>query len=320
MQELISVITPVYNVEKYLCRCVDSIINQTYKNLEIILVDDGSTDNSGKICDEYAVKDLRIKVIHKENGGAAASRNCGLDVAKGKYIAFVDSDDYVEERFVESLHTLITDSNADIAQCSYCETYSDSANFLTSGTDVCIKSCQEMIDDLYCDGERHIATAVLWTKIYKREIFDELRLPEGIMYEDEAIMPQILYSADRIAVSENDKLYAYFMSENSVMRTAFSEKKLDYITALEHRIKFYKKTGMERFINQDVMKLMLKCLVFSQQTDDKKLKKKLVKKSHGYYKYVIRTKMTLKSKIKFTLYRIHPVFLKLTEKRDAKKR
>ena len=118
MDSLVSVIVPVYKVEKYLSKCLDSIVNQTYKNLEIILVDDGSPDNSGKICDEYAQKDSRIKVIHKENGGLSSARNAGLDIATGEYIAFADSDDSVHLDFVEKLYRAIKEENADIACCS----------------------------------------------------------------------------------------------------------------------------------------------------------------------------------------------------------
>ena len=122
MTDLVSVIVPIYKVEKYLGKCVDSIINQTYKNLEIILVDDGSPDNSGKICDEYAKKDNRIKVIHKENGGLSSARNAGLDVATGEFIAFVDSDDRIHLDFVEKLYRAIKEENADIASC-YVESF-----------------------------------------------------------------------------------------------------------------------------------------------------------------------------------------------------
>ena len=310
LQDIISVIIPVYKVEKYLKRCVNSVINQTYKNLEIILVDDGSPDNCGKICDEYAKKDNRIKVIHKENGGAASSRNKGLDIATGRYICFVDSDDYVEKGFIERLHALVTDNDADIAQCGYCETFDGEAKFVYSDEEISIFCGEEMIEKLYSDGEQQIATVVLWTKIYKREIFNEYRLLEGIMYEDEALMPKLLYSAKKVVVSK-DRLYAYFMSQNSVMRTPFSMKKLDYITALEHRIKFYKEKKMDKYIDEDMRCLMLKCLSYYWEADGKELKKELLCKSREYFKHVIKSNMSLKRKIKFILYRIHPVFVKL---------
>lgn len=121
-EKLISIIVPVYNVEKYLKECIDSVISQTYKNLEIILVDDGSTDKSGEICDEYSKKDSRIKVIHKENGGLSDARNVALDIAKGEYIGFVDSDDYVEKDMFETLYKLAEEHNTEISSISFYKT------------------------------------------------------------------------------------------------------------------------------------------------------------------------------------------------------
>ena len=119
MEQLVSIIVPIYNVEKYIKECIDSIINQTYKNLEIILVDDGSPDCCPKICDEYSKKDKRIKVIHKENGGLSSARNAGLDVAKGEYVSFIDSDDVVDEKFIETLYNLCIENNCDISECNF---------------------------------------------------------------------------------------------------------------------------------------------------------------------------------------------------------
>lgn len=125
MNPLISVIVPIYNVEKYLARCVDSIVNQTYKNLEIILVDDGSPDRCPKMCDDYAEKDSRIKVVHKKNGGLSDARNAGMAVATGEYISFIDSDDYVSDDFFECLLDVMNKENSDIAECSVVKLYED---------------------------------------------------------------------------------------------------------------------------------------------------------------------------------------------------
>ena len=125
MDELISVIVPVYNVEKYISRCIESIMKQTYKNIEIILIDDGSTDNSGKICDEYSLKDDRINVIHKKNGGLSDARNTGLDIAKGKYISLIDSDDFVSKFFIETLYNTCKNENCEIAICEYERVYEE---------------------------------------------------------------------------------------------------------------------------------------------------------------------------------------------------
>ena len=123
MDSLISVIVPIYNVEKYLQKCVDSIINQTYKNLEIILVDDGSPDNCPKMCDDYAEKDSRIKVVHKENGGLSDARNVGMEVATGEYVSFIDSDDYISLDFYETLLETIVDNDSDVVECGVVKFY-----------------------------------------------------------------------------------------------------------------------------------------------------------------------------------------------------
>lgn len=125
MEDLISIIVPIYNVEKYIHRCIDSIINQTYENIEIILVDDGSSDGSGEICDEYQRKDERIKVIHKKNGGLGFARNSGLDVASGKYVTFIDGDDYIGLTHIEKMHTLITETNSDTCMAGHTKVYSN---------------------------------------------------------------------------------------------------------------------------------------------------------------------------------------------------
>lgn len=141
MNDLISIIVPVYNVEKYLNKCIDSIINQTYKNIEIILVDDGSTDNSGKICDEYLLRDSRIKVIHKNNGGLSSARNEGINISSGEYIGFVDSDDWVEPNMYEEMYKKILYSNADIVDCGYWKEYENKSIKYISANEV--KFCGE---------------------------------------------------------------------------------------------------------------------------------------------------------------------------------
>lgn len=175
-QELISVIIPIYNVEKYLKKCIDSIINQTYKNLEIILVDDGSPDNCGKICDEYAKKDQRIRVIHKKNGGLSDARNAGIDIAKGKYIAFVDSDDYVEKEYIEIMYKELKKNNVKIVQCginkiSDNEEIIDNYGYLK---DELINS-QRIMEEKYT--KYPISNVVAWNKLYDIDLFKNIRYP-----------------------------------------------------------------------------------------------------------------------------------------------
>lgn len=180
-KDLISVIVPVYNVEKYLEKCVQSIINQTYENLEIILVDDGATDNSGKICDEFAKKDSRIKVIHKENGGLSDARNFGLDIATGKYISFIDSDDFVNKRLFEILHKEIIKNDYDIAFCDYFKFFeNDNVDEEISNSYKILEHTKYSILNLYYDiGHKHEKAVVAWGKLYKSKFFKDIRYPKG---------------------------------------------------------------------------------------------------------------------------------------------
>jgi glycosyltransferase involved in cell wall biosynthesis len=177
MQPLISIIIPVYNAEQYLHRCVDSILAQTYKNLEIILVNDGSKDNSGKICDEYAELDNRVRVIHKQNGGAASTRNAGLDVANGEYIAFIDSDDSIIPDMYDTLYNRISKSNADIAICGFVMIYPDFQRIIEVPNEKFYKIEELFYDWLYYYYQTLLS--VPWNKLYKKQLIIEnnIRFP-----------------------------------------------------------------------------------------------------------------------------------------------
>lgn len=249
MEKCVSVIVPIYNVEPYLKRAVDSICNQTYSNLEIILVDDGSPDNCGKICDEYAALDARIKVIHKENGGLSDARNAGLDVAGGEYIAFIDSDDYIAADYVAVLLDALQKNDADVAMCSYALTSSkdiDEAVFDCSDTDdhtrddsveVCDR--KELLSNLY-DANHRDATyfIVSWNKIYKASLWDGIRFPKGKIHEDEATTYRI-YDRAKKGVYLHRPLYGYFSAPDSITRSSFNLKRLDWMDALTDRITFF---------------------------------------------------------------------------------
>ena len=183
--EKISIIVPIYNVAPYLPACLDSIIHQTYLNLEIILVDDGSPVESGKMCDSY-LEDERVKVIHKENGGLSDARNAGIDAAKGKFLGFVDSDDYVHPRFYELLLQALKEEGADIAGCDVkkvCKTekIEEKEQQPIQRT---VYSGREATANLY-DAQMYLKSVVAWNKLYKKELFEEIRFPKGKLHEDE---------------------------------------------------------------------------------------------------------------------------------------
>lgn len=210
---VLSVIVPVYKVEPFLRKCVDSIINQTYRNLEIILVDDGSPDNCGAICDEYANKDDRVKVIHKENGGLSSARNAGMDIAKGDYIAFVDSDDWLELDMYETLIGLAEKYDADIAEGSY-RFYRPwkVENKVLEGNDTGDVRELNNIDtlkELYYGPQMFGGVAIMvWTKIYRASMLHNLRFSEGFIHEDVEFTPKAYYLANKVVKIEKT-LYNY---------------------------------------------------------------------------------------------------------------
>lgn len=226
--KLISIIVPVYNVEKYLPQCIDSLINQTYKNLEIILVDDGSTDSSGIICDNYSRIDSRIKVIHKTNGGQGSARNAALDVAKGEYIGFVDSDDWVKNDMYESLYTAIKKYDADISACGqYDVEYSRSVMMRVSDT-IQLMDTSEALKSYFT--YTLLATAV-WDKLYKRELWSEIRFPQ-VFREDIFVTYKIIANAKKI-VHIGDAKYFYRIRNNSSEHTKYSEKFYNSVKSLD---------------------------------------------------------------------------------------
>lgn len=231
MKDLISVIVPAYNVEKYLRKCLESLIAQTYKNIEIILVDDGSTDKSGEIADEYAKKDSRIIVIHKRNGGPSDARNSGLDIARGEFIAFADSDDIIDEREYEVLYNLIKKYNADI---SFCELASISLNEFENYPEKPFEYKRKL---QIIEKELSVPEALKETilnlnvgnyvpiKMFRKELFDNTRFELNVYYEDAALIYKIISKAKKIAYT-NEVLYYYLKNRDDAITTTFSEKKI----------------------------------------------------------------------------------------------
>ncbi len=215
MNELISIIVPVYNVEQYISKCIDSIINQTYKNIEIILVDDGSSDRSGCICDEYKEKDNRIIVIHKENGGMSDARNVGLKVASGKYIGFVDSDDYIEYDMFEKLYNNIIQYNANISMCSFIHEFpsGEKKEGKIFDKQITILTPMEALKNLIV--EKNLSNH-LWNKLYERKLFEDIIFPFGKKMEDVSTLYKLFEKANTL-VYDNSIEYHYIQRGNSIM-------------------------------------------------------------------------------------------------------
>jgi len=235
--EKISVIVPVYNVEKYLKQCIDSILQQTYKNLEIILVDDGSTDSSGNICDEYREKEQRIKVIHKSNGGLSDARNCGLNIATGDYISFIDSDDFISKYFYEIVMEVFCKSDVEIVAIQRGESFWDSKDnkigFAKNSADYIYNECSSK-DALKLMLYQKIATGAPF-KVCKRELFKNIRFPIGYYYEDVATTYKYFLKAKRVAIIDA-KLYGYRKRHESIIRQEFSEKKMSAVKIFEEML------------------------------------------------------------------------------------
>ena len=228
-KELISIIVPVYNVEKYLKKCVDSIVNQTYKNLEIILVDDGATDNSGKICDELVELDNRIKVYHKKNGGLSDARNYGVERATGDYIGFVDSDDYIDAEMYEKLYEAIKKENVDVAECNLKIVYPEKTDLFTDQKYYQICNKQEYLEE-YLKIEKIFGSACV--RLTKADIAKKLKFPVGKLYEDTYYAYDLIGIVDKYVIVDNP-YYNYLMRENSITNAKFNPRILDLIEIVE---------------------------------------------------------------------------------------
>lgn len=276
MEELISIIVPIYDVEKFLDKCINSIANQTYKNLEIILIDDGSTDESVQICDKWKEKDNRIKVIHKKNEGVSIARNIGVKMATGKYISFVDSDDYIDLDMIEILYNNLIENNTDIAMCGHiAESFSDQLVLYCKNNFVA--DSEETLRKLFT---RDDVFTVLWGKLYKKELFDGLKFPEGEVHEDLAIVYQLFDRAKK--TSHLDKAsYHYVQRHGSIMHKDFQKERVIAIEFLEEALKLSIKKyprlveDAEIFLIRQLYRYIALCKENKLEEERKRLKKKL---------------------------------------------
>ena len=228
MEDFVSIIVPVYKVEKYLAECIDSIIRQSYKNWELILIDDGSPDSCGKICDSYAINDERISVIHKENGGLSDARNCGIEKARGNYITFIDSDDFVSVNYLETLITYANIYEADIVQCEYSRDRTQIDKQTEKEKITLLKGESILKDYLRFNKPCVLACA----KIYKKELFDNLRFPIGLIDEDN-FTTYITYYNAKVFVNVNTVLYFYRINQTSISNRPFDDNKFGILESTQ---------------------------------------------------------------------------------------
>lgn len=321
MEDLISVIVPIYNVEKYIHECLSSVLNQTYKNLEIILIDDGSQDMSGKICDEYGFKDNRIIVIHKKNGGLSAARNLGLKKSNGKYVVFIDSDDYLSENYVYLLYMSIKNNNSDIAICSY-KFIKQNKNETRLST--LINNVSYSNVDILKNLLKGNIECYAWNKIYKKKLFDlnNITFPENKFYEDITTFVRLIIKSNRISYVDVP-LYMYRIRKGSITDSKNRELSNDFneaIYSVNEIIEYnnLKNEVSQELVNFNLMYTLMNLNIVSKYTHYSSFEfysefKKNFKEQYFKYKFkdIISNKCVLKwVKRDFVLFRLGLLSLK----------
>ncbi len=316
MNPLISIIVPVYKVEKYLEHCIRSILSQTYKNIEVILVDDGSPDHCGMICDRWAGKDKRVKIIHKANGGISSARNAGLDIAKGEYLAFVDSDDYIMPYMIEYLYEIIIKYNVPLAITNFKRAKENEESRIDEKICLNKTSCkiidQRVMMEMFQDN-RYLLAAVAWNKLYRRDLFNYIRFPEGKICEDGYIMHEIFGKCSK-SILTLEKLYYYRIRSDSILGSGYSIKNFTHLEGCYRRICYFEQNGY-----QDLCPIATRTMLCSynklrfivslrSKTDiqrDSEIRE-MVKKCYKRYGGLVQ----FRDKIKFICPRLYKLYVK----------
>lgn len=303
MELLVSVIIPVYNVENLLQRCVDSVIKQTYRNLEIILVNDGSTDQSGVMCDDLKTRDSRIVVYHKPNGGLSDARNHGIERANGELIIFLDSDDWMDLSTIEKLYKLMKISDADISICNHIATSNENEKPNQLNYEVYEYSNLEALLELY--GKQSVQMAVSWGKLFKKQLFETVRFPLNKIHEDEFVIHHLLYQAHRV-VYTSEPLMFYWQRPDSITGVGFNfKKKMHAIEALNERLTFFNSIGEQALVNKTYRSLFIQYLSIKQQKN--KEYSEVIQDDFKHLRKVMRErKFDLIFTIYYKLYNVFP--------------
>ena len=290
--KMITIIVPVYKVENYLSRCVDSILNQTYKDFELLLVDDGSPDNCGKMCDEYAKKDSRVTVLHQKNGGLSAARNTGLNLFyeqnKSDYITFVDSDDWLHPRYLEILLNGITKTGARVSVCNHERVTEDGPHQNYSDIEYKTSSPEDFL--VNHSWQYNYATC----KLFHKSLFEDIRFPVGKYFEDTFTTYKVLHKCEKIVYSPKG-LYYYFLNNSGITRAPWTTKELVIFDAMQEQLAFYKEKGLEKayekefelFVNHHAYQIVR---IKENKKDFKKNKAKLKQIKKDLKKYLRENK------------------------------
>lgn len=308
---LVSVIVPIYKVEKFLRQCVDSISNQTYRKLEIILVDDGSPDNCGAICDEYAAGDERIRVIHRKNGGLSAARNTGLDAAKGEYFFFVDADDWISENTIQKMLDTYEETNADLVICNIKPFY-EAEYAGPKKQDSPLKSevldQEKLIERLMQNAAWYYCVA--WNKLYRRTMLEKIRFPVDYIHEDEAVAHRVFEKCQTVAVIA-DPLYYYRQTNGGIMASGTSVKSTDALSAIADRLSCARANHWQDYEGQLVQyyegKFWEWYHLFSEEKENEKYTKRMESSLQKALPSVLHSKdISVSHKIYLTLLRFSP--------------
>lgn len=297
----ISVIVPVYKVEQYLNRCVDSILNQTYKDFELILVDDGSPDNSPKICDEYAIKNSRVHVIHKENGGLSDARNFGIDYAlttDSEWITFIDSDDWVHCQYLEILYNSVIENNVLISSCGFqkVNTFVDDEKINLLNIELKKDTAENLLFDI--NKYELFNFSVAWGRLYKKELWKDIRFPFGRFHEDEFTTYKLLFAVDNV-VCVLKELYYYYTNPNGIMESQLTIKRVkDILDSRQEKVEYVFKKNF--FIKEYFLEQYLG-IIFLLKRKVKEQRLNLIIKS--YYKNYLRFFRKNKKNIKKNYYK-----------------
>lgn len=317
MNNLVSVIVPIYNVEDYLLTCIKSILNQTYTNIEVILVNDGSTDKSLDICKKIIRNDSRVRLISKKNGGLSEARNFGIDEALGEYYLFVDSDDYIKEDMIEKMVIAMNkERNIDLVICNY----TSEGDFKNEDN----KSFRWTQNDFWKNyyGPNYVACVVAWNKLYKKELFNNLRYKIGKLNEDEFIIQYIIEQCRSITFL-NDQLYFYRLRKNSITHSTNMEKAADQVDAFLERINYFYKHNQKHLLNKSVnaeIYLISNLIYFAQNKNDSKKALKYRDKFLKTIKTISNNYLNIWMVMKIILLKRNPKFIKeLSDFKDSLK-
>lgn len=317
----ISIIVPVFNVEKYLNRCIDSILSQSFGDYELLLVDDGSADGSGKICDEYAKKDSRIKVFHKNNGGLSSARNFGIEQSSAPYIGFVDSDDYIAPDMYELLYYNIQKEDADISMCALFDIYNGRPEKVNKKTEYFVTDSAEAVR-IVMEAQKTSVTAV--NKLYKRKLFDNIRYPEGRIAEDAFVIVDILLLVKKAVITTEQKYY-YVHRKESITTSGFKKKDCDVIEAYEKNHALIKEHYPEL---EDTAKMrvcwayfyVLDKMMLADGRKENELLDKIVRYLRGNFKFIMKdTRFNKTRKTAMTALMINKKLYKLCVRARAKR-